>query len=404
VMGSKNLKAIAVRGTKGPAYADHAKVWELFRTYATSPRAALQKINVARWGRTTTPPFLLRYAAEGIKNNHFGYHEVVKKSNHLEHELKYHIWTDGCPGCANPCFVPFFKNTANKAFGGDMRHDDVGGFNANILLGYEDTIELSTLVDELGMDSEEVGGIVAWAMDLYEHGIISKADLGGIDLKWGSVEAAIELLKKIAYKEGRAPAALAEGFRRAYKVFGEESKWYAFEVHGCAAPTYDVRNKHVGNGLPYGTSHCGARMGGGRSLAEAATSCVFVSQVVNQIWGSEEEAFRVYLNAACGWDLSVADLRDIALRNYYFNRSISLRQGYHPAKDDYLPPRAFDEPIKDKYGTTWVWDRAEWETAKKNYYKDTLRLTEKGLPPREGLQRLGLDFVIPVLEPMAAIG
>ena len=51
-----------------------------------------------------------------------------------------------------------------------------------------------------------------------------------------------------------------------------------------------------------------------------------------------------------------------------------------------------------------VWGHEEFEAAKKNYYVDRLRLTENGLPPREGLQRLGLDFVIPVLEPMGAIG
>ena len=282
----------------------------------------------------------------------------------------------------------------------------MGGLDANIMLGYEEMTEISSLEDELGMDGEELGGIVAWAMDLYEHGIITKEDLGGIDLQWGNVEATCELLKKIAYKEGRAPAALAEGFRRAYEVFGEESKWYAFEVHGCAAPTYDVRNKHSGWGLLFGTSHNGARMGSGiaSALQEAATVCMFATSPFIQIWGSEEEAVRSFLNAVCGWDMTVDDVKDIALRNYYFNRCVSLREGYHPSKDDYLPPRAFDEPITDKYGTTWVWDHAEWEEAKKNYYVDTLRLTEAGLPPREGLERLGLDFVIPVLEPMDAIG
>ncbi|MBI2979603.1 MAG: hypothetical protein HYY41_02080 [Chloroflexi bacterium] len=406
VMGSKNLKAIAVKGTKGPLYSDHAKVWELFQTYATSSKTALRKLGENRWGHSKSPPLLLRYAAEGIKNNHFGYHEIVEKSNHLEHYLKYYAWTDGCPGCAAACFVPFFKNSARRAFGGEMRHDDVGGFNANIMLGFDETIELSTLVDELGMDSEEVGGITAWAMDLYEHGIISKEDLGGIDLQWGSVSAVCDLLKKIAYKEGRAPAALAEGFRRAYEAFGEKSKWYAFEVHGCAAPTYDVRNKHVGNGLPFGTSHNGARMGSGigSALLEAATVCTFAIPPFVEIWNTQEEVLRVFLNAACGWDMTVDDIKDIALRNYYFNRCLSLREGYHPAKDDYLPPRAYDEPITDKYGTTWVWDRAEFETAKRNYYVDTLRLTENGLPPREGLQQLGLDFVIPTLSPMGAIG
>ena len=92
------------------------------------------------------------------------------------------------------------------------------------------------------------------------------------------------------------------------------------------------------------------------------------------------------------------------MRNYYFNRCLSLRECYQPSKYDYLPPRSFDEPVTDKYGTTWVWDKAEFEEEKARYYVEKLKLTEAGLPPREGLQRLGLDFVIPVLEPMGVIG
>ena len=141
------------------------------------------------WGKENYPypagPALLRYAGEGIRNNHLGYHPIVEKSNHLEHYLKYHAWTDGCPGCANPCFTPFFRNDGPRAFGGEMRHDDLGGFNANIMCGYEDM------------------------------------------------------------KEDRVPAVLAEGFRRAYPVFGESSRWYAYEIHGVACPTYDVRNKDM---------------------------------------------------------------------------------------------------------------------------------------------------------------
>ena len=140
------------------------------------------------------------------------------------------------------------------------------------------------------------------------------------------------------------------------------------------------------------------------ALREATTGCTFAVPPFAQIWRTEEEAVKTFLGAVCGWDITVADLNDIALRNFYFNRCVSLREGYHPSKDDYLPPRAFDEPIADKYGTTWVWDHAEFETAKKNYYVDTLKLTQGGLPPREELERLGLDFVISVLEPMNAVG
>jgi aldehyde:ferredoxin oxidoreductase len=406
VMGSKNLKAIAVKGNQGPLYADHGRVWDLFRYYATHRQTALRKLTMSRWGATASPPNLLRYAGEGIKNNHFGNHEVIARSNHLEHQLKYQLWTDGCPGCAASCYVPFFRNNERGAFGGEFRHDDLGGFNANVMIGYEEMVEINALVDELGMDSEELGGIVAWAMDLYENGIITKKDLDGIDLKWGDAGAICELLKKIAYRQGRAPSALADGFRRAYDVFGEKSRWYAFEVHGCAAPTYDVRNKHIGWGLPFGTSHNGARMGTGieAALREASTACTFAIPPFLQIWGSEEEVDRNFLNAVCGWNLGIADIKDIALRNYYFNRCISLREGYRPAQDDFLPPRAYDEPITDKYGTTWVWGHDEFDAAKRNYYTDTLRLTRNGLPPRDGIKRLGLEFVLPVLEPAGVIG
>jgi aldehyde:ferredoxin oxidoreductase len=122
-----------------------------------------------------------------------------------------------------------------------------------------------------------------------------------------------------------------------------------------------------------------------------------------QIWGSEREAVAVFLNAVCGWNLSVDDVNNIALRNYYFNRCVSMREGYDPLKDDYLPERAFDEPIKDKYGTTWVWDRDEFEKEKKKYYVEILKLSEKGLPPREGMIKLGLEFAIPVLESLGTM-
>ncbi|MFH0846712.1 MAG: aldehyde ferredoxin oxidoreductase N-terminal domain-containing protein [Chloroflexota bacterium] len=406
VMGSKNLKAVAVKGTKGPLYADHKKVWELFKTYAMSPRTALHRIQESRWGHYQSPASLLRWAAEGIKNNHLGYHDVVERSSYLEHNLKYQSWTDGCPGCAASCEVPYFKNSPNGVFAGEFRHDNVGGFNANVMVGFEEMSEIAPLENELGMDGEELGGIVAFAIDLYQNGIITKEDLGGLELPWGSKEAVFKLLKKIAYREGKAANALADGFRRAYKVFGEKSVQYGWEVHGAAAPTYDVRNKKVGWGLIYGTSHNGARMGAGLddAIGEAITFCNFAAAPFVQIWGSREEVSRQFLNPVCGWNLSLNDVNDIKMRNYYFNRCVSLREGYHPAKDDYLPPRAFSEPITDKYGNTHVWAKDEWETEKKKYYVSTLKLTEAGLPPRAELKRLGLDFVIPVLDPMKAVG
>ena len=406
VMGSKNVKAVAVKGTKTPAYADHKAVWELFRRYATHPETALRKLGESRYGHTTSMPNLLRYAAEGIKNNHLSYDKVVERSNALEHQLKYQVWVAGCPGCAAACFVPFFKNSDHGAFSGEFRHDNTGNFNANIMVGYEEMAEMNHLLNELGMDGEELGGLVAWAMDMYENGIITKDDLGGIDLVWGDIKATIELVKNVAYRKTKVGNALADGYKRAFQVFGDKSIPLAWQFHGCSGGTYDARNRDLGRGLEYATSHNGARMGAGLgpALTEAATICQFAEPPFNTIWGSEAEFTRAFLNAVCGWNLTVDDVKTIQLRNYYFNRAVSFREGYHPAKDDGLPERCFTEPIKDKYGKQWVWTKEEYETAVKKYRTDTLKLTADGLLPRDGLVKVGLDFVIPLLEPMKAIG
>ncbi|MDQ1278791.1 MAG: hypothetical protein QG670_51 [Thermoproteota archaeon] len=87
-----------------------------------------------------------------------------------------------------------------------------------------------------------------------------------------------------------------------------------------------------------------------------------------------------------------------------FERCYSLREGYQPSRDNKLPDRAFDLPITDKYGKKYVLDRGWFDKALKKYYVEMLKLTEEGLPPRELLTELGLNFTIPALEPMNAIG
>jgi len=400
VFGSKNLKAVAVKGTKTLQYADHNKVWQLMKIYAMHPATAVQK--EAEWGRYGASDgmrALLNYGGDPIKNAHSSWDPIADKSDHIAHELSYRVWTDGCPGCATPCFMPFFKNTPYGAFSGELRHGNTSGLCGNAMMGYDEVEEINTLIEELGVDAEDVQGHVAWAMDLYEHGIITREDLGGIDLKWGDRDATLELIKKIVYKEDRAPAAMAEGYWHAIDVFGQESSWYAWHsTTNSSIPRYDVRNKKYGMALQYGTSH-----GGGGGLNDSATMCFFAAFPFYRIWGHPNEVARIFINAACGWELTPDQISDIAQRGNYFSRCISLREGFYPKKHEHLPQRAFDEPVTDKYGNTWVWTKEEWEEAKKRYYLGALKLSERGLPLREELQRLGLDFVIPVLEPMDAI-
>jgi aldehyde:ferredoxin oxidoreductase len=401
VFGSKNLKAIAVKGTKTLPYADHNKVWQLRKTYAMHPVTMVQKnTEWGRFGANGGMRALLNHGADSFKNGHSSWSNIADRSDALAHELSYRVWTDGCPGCATPCFQPYFKNTAHGAFGGELRHGNTAGLCGNAMMGFDEVEEINSLIEELGVDAEDIQGHVGWAMDLYEHGIINRADLGGIDLKWGDKNATLELVKKIVYKEGKAPAAMAEGYRHAFEVFGPESRWYAwYSPANTSIPRYDPRQKMFGNAFPYGTTH-----GGSGSFFDAATMCIFAAFAFFAIFGPPMETARTFINAAAGWDLNKGQMEEIVQRISYLGRAVSLREGFHPDKDSWLPERAFDESIKDKYGRTWVWTREEWQAARKKHYLESMRLSERGLPPKKELERLGVDFVIPELETMDALG
>jgi aldehyde:ferredoxin oxidoreductase len=254
------------------------------------------------------------------------------------------------------------------------------------------------------MDGEEVGGLIAWTMELYDRGIITQQDLGGIDLSWGNVEATCALLKKIAYREDLG-SILADGYKYAIPHIGHNCEQYAWQVHGCSCATYDLRGL-PDHALSYASSHTGARMGTGldAQITESATICNFTAIPAREIWGSVNECARQYLNAACGWNLTLEDIKTIALRNFMFERCFSLREGYNPSIDNTIPDRAFTLPITNKYGETFVLDREWFNQALKSYYVVRLQLTEEGLPPRELLTELGLDFVISALEPLKGIG
>jgi aldehyde:ferredoxin oxidoreductase len=401
VFGSKNLKAVVVKGTRTPFYADHGKVWELRKTYAMHPVTALLKNQEwGRYGASDGMRALLNYGGDPIKNAHSSWDPVADRSDHIAHELSYRVWADGCPGCATPCFMPFFKNTPYGAFSGELRHGNTSGLCGNAMMGYDEVEEINTLIEELGVDAEDIQGHIAWAMDLYENGIITKKDLGGIDLKWGDRDATMELVKKIVYKEDRAPAAMAEGYRHAIDVFGKESAWYAWNSPAnTSIPRYDVRNKEHGLGLPYGTGH-----NTGMGLVDSATICLFSSFPFYAIWGPLNEVARIFINAATGWDLTPDDIDDISRRNDFLGRCVSLREGYHPDKDSNLPEWAFDEPVTNKYGKTWVWNKEEWEEEKRDFFVKALNLSERGLPLKAELERLGLEFVIPELVSVDAVG
>lgn len=398
VMGSKNLKAVALRGSRPPQYADPAKIFQMSTEFFKESN--LFKATTRRWGNTSSMPERYYKTTEGIKNKQLGWHEMCDLSNPVRQEQQYKVWNDGCTFCPAGCKVPYMRR--DELFGpcaGEFRHDNAGGWSANVLIpGYDIQLYLTPLVDSLGFDGEDVSGVVAWAMECYEKGILSKDDLDGIDLTWGNLKAICKLLKKIAYREGIGDV-LAEGLKFASVRIGKGSEKYAMTNKGVAITSYEPRgsmSEAVGLAvIPVGELH-GGRGEPDRIMFDSITACTFARPAIRKAFGIDNWQVGM-LNAVCGWELDTGELKKMIRRVALMERCYSMREGYVPSRDDVLPDRFFEEVIHNKYGEPRILDRGEFLVQREKWYLNN-GLTKEGIPSRESLQELGMEFVIPTLD------
>jgi aldehyde:ferredoxin oxidoreductase len=283
---------------------------------------------------------------------------------------------------------------------GELRHDNAGGWSANAMIaGYELQTYLCSYVDYLGLDSEDVSGVVTWMMECYEKGLIAKEDLDGIDLTWGNLEAICALLKKVAYREGIGNI-LADGLKFAPDKIGKGTQKYAMTGKGVAITSYEPRgsSKEALNlaGTAVGELH-GGRGSLERVMYDSMTSCSFWRRTLPEIFGSTGDWGITMLNAACGWNLTMEDWKKLELRGATMERCFSIREGYVPQRDDMLPNRFFEESITNKYGESKILKREEFLEERKKVYR-SYGLQDDGTPSTDLLEDLELEFTIPVLE------
>lgn len=398
VMGSKNVKAIAVRGTRPPAYPDPKKLFELLTRFYHDAR--LKKAQDRRWGHNISIARRYYATTEGIKNKQLGWDPICDHTNSVILEQQYKVWNDGCNLCHIGCKVPSMRR--DPPLGptvAEMRHDNVGGWNANVMLpGFDVQVYLSAFVDELGLDGEDVSGVVAWMMECYQRGLVTREDLDGIDLTWGNLPAICALLKKIAYREG-VGAVLADGLKLAPPKIGRGTEKYAITGKGVAITSYEPRGSMQDAidlaVVPVGELH-GARGGERWMAADGLTLCGFLIKPLHEVFGWNDFALQ-FLPPATGWDLGLQEWKDIVRRLQFMERCNCIREGYVPTRDDVMPDRFFDETIYNKYGEPKVLSREQFlELREKTYL--LFELTREGIPSRDMLKKLDMDFVIPVLE------
>jgi aldehyde:ferredoxin oxidoreductase len=281
------------------------------------------------------------------------------------------------------------------------------------------TVAADKLCDELGLDTISTASAIGFAYELYEKGIITRKDTGGLELTFGNGEPILKLIRQIAYREGFGDI-LADGVRGAARRIGKGAKQYAIQVKGLELPGYDPRGaKAQGINLltaNTGADHCSgyapqeifgtsiprkvdrlAINGKGElakwnqditALMDTGIICHFaISQnMVNP------ELYGKLVSAATGV-MDFADpayLWQVGERIFNLERMFNVREGFG-RKDDIFPKRLASEPLPAGPSAGQVF---ETETLLKDYYKARGWDVKTGIPTAAKLNELGLDFTV----------
>ncbi|HEX3015862.1 MAG TPA: aldehyde ferredoxin oxidoreductase family protein [Desulfobacteria bacterium] len=370
VMGAKNLKAIAVRGTHGVKAADP----EGFMAAILRIRQMLKEHPVTGQGLATYGSNILVNIINesgGLPVRNFrdsGKFATADATSGEALTEKYLIRNKGCMGCSISCGrINKVSSGKFKTFGEGPEYETAWGYGADCGIdNLEAIIKANNLCNELGLDTITMAATIACAMELYENGYIKQEDSGG-PLNFGNVEAIVALTRQTAYREGFGDQ-LAEGsYRLAAKYDHPE---LSMSVKKQELPAYDPRALQ-GLGLNYATSNrggCHVRgyltspeiLGIPEKLDNLATEgkagwvktfqdltaavdsagiCLFTT------FGLGGPEIAEQLKTITGIDYSVEDVLTCGERIWNLERLINLKSGLTQA-DDCLPPRFFTEPMK----------------------------------------------------------
>jgi aldehyde:ferredoxin oxidoreductase len=282
-------------------------------------------------------------------------------------------------------------------------------------------IAMDRLCDELGLDTVSFGATVAMAMELYERGILKRADVDGLDLKFGNHEAAVAVLRKIAYREGVGDL-LAEGSRLAAERIGGDAPKYAMHVKGLEFPGYDPRGLKA-MGLNYMTAYTGADHSRGHSeqevfgipvpqavdrlaiegkaaltifnqdigaaVKDSSMLCTFVVRLALLPKDLGPKLVADFWRAAQGYDVTAEEVARVGERVTNVARVWNLRAGFTRA-DDTLPERLLMEPLKTGASQGHRISPEDRDFMLDEYYH-LHGWDAQGVPTPERLKALGLE-------------
>ncbi len=260
LMGSKKLKALVVRGTKKIEISYPEEYAALRKSLIVKSRDAVVAQSFRSMGTDAGMDLGMMTGDVPIKNWSIG--EDFQLSANLGGPSlteKYLTRNHACSFCPVACkrMVKVDDGPFMTEEGPGPEYETCATFGALIMNdNLAGVIKANEWCNRYGLDTISCGATIAFAMEAYEKGLITKRDTDGIDLTWGNIEGAVELLHRIAKREGIG-AILSEGTREAAKRLGKGAEEFSVEVKGLEAPMHDPRGFH-GMGLAYMTSIRGA--------------------------------------------------------------------------------------------------------------------------------------------------
>jgi len=416
VMGSKMVKAIAVRGSLDIPVADPKAMQSIFEE---SMRHILKHYALRIWQRQGTMQYI-DWAQENVclptRNFQFATYERYREINGDVMEKVNKAADKACFMCPICCGnFSLIKEGPHRGVGVEgPEYETASMIGSNCALPtFEDIIYANYLCDNLGLDTISAGNVAAFATESYERGIITKKDLNGIELKFGNPQALFDFLKMVAERRGIGNL-FAEGVKKASEKLGRGSERFAMHVKGLEISGYDVRAAPA-MGLAYATCDIGAHHNrawaisydiqvGREKYDEDKIKRVIYLQHVRPLFDSlgtcrfqwletelDLKFYARFYEAATGVKVTVDDLLLASERIYNLTRAISIREGL-TSKEDWLPDRVFTDPVPEGAvkGATLGGDK--FKKMIETYYE--LRgWDQKGVPTSKKLEELNLKDV-----------
>ena len=405
VMGSKNLKAIVIEGTKQIPLAYPQEMKKLavdgYRELLAKPLYSFWK----RQGTMSTVDWCQENSCLPTLNYRQGVFDKAEDINGFNME-KMKVSNRGCPQCNMTC-GNVVKDTEGKD--SELDYENVVMLGSNIGLGdLRQVATLNRLADEFGFDAISLGSVLGFAMEASEKGLISEK------IGWGDFEAIKVMINDIAYRRGLG-AVLAEGVRYASTTIGKGSGDWAMHVKGLEVTAYDCHTA-PGMALAYGTSSIGAHhkdawvitweIKAGREKYDAekvdhiiqtqllrggAFEALTVCRFPNGSLGLGLEWYQKYLQASTGHNFSLDQINQISDRILNLIRAFWVREyGDKWSREMDVPPmRWFKEPLTEGPLKGSVLDLDKYNAMLDIYYQKR-GWNKNGVPTKETLGKLGL--------------